>query len=101
MKPGGFRPVARSGVSVAVAQNGKAYIFGGVLDDKEDEESLSGQFCNEMHSLELSNPVWRLIELSGKKEKKAGKSKSDDSKDVEEMETAAQTSHGVFNELFF
>lgn len=73
MKPGGLRPTPRSGVSVAVAPTGKAFIFGGVLDTAEDEERLEGQFSNEMHTLDLSNQVWRLIELSGKKEKKSKK----------------------------
>lgn len=32
VKPGGHRPAPRSGVNLAVAANGKGYIFGGVLD---------------------------------------------------------------------
>lgn len=65
---------------MAIAPNGKAYTFGGVLDVDEDEENLSGNFSNEMHSLDLASFVWRQIELTGKKDKK--KSKKGD-KDVE------------------
>lgn len=95
VKPGGFRPAPRSGVSVAVAPNGKSYIFGGVLDVNEDEESLDGQFSNEMHQLDLTNQTWRLLELKGKKENKSTKSK-EKSENEETMETSsASTSQGL------
>lgn len=100
VKPGGYRPAPRSGVSVTVAPNGKAYIFGGVLDVDEDEERLVGQFSNEMHALELSNQVWRLIELSGKREKKSLKTKTENKSKVDEKMELAETSQvstdGVF-----
>lgn len=102
MKPGGFKPVPRSGVNVAVAPNGKAYTFGGVLDVDEDEENLSGNFSNEMHSIDLATFAWRQIELTGKKDKEKKKSKKGD-KDVEmdavdeKNEVAATvSSDGVF-----
>lgn len=95
VKPGGLRPVPRSGVNVAVAQNGKAYIFGGVLDVNEDEEILEGQFSNEMHCLDLSSQVWRLVELSGKKEKKVAKSKSkNESAEDEKMDSLETPNQG-------
>lgn len=82
-------------MNTVVAPNGKAYIFGGVLDVNEDEDSLEGQFSNEMHILDLSTFVWRLIELSGKKEKKTGKSKSSgksiDEETLEHTTASAQT----------
>lgn len=99
VKPGGFKPVPRSGVNVAVAPNGKAYTFGGVLDVDEDEENLSGNFSNEMHSIDLASYVWRQIELTGKRDKKKLK-KAD--KDVEmdsvddKTEIATVSSDGVF-----
>lgn len=63
------------------------------MDVNEDEDSLEGQFSNEMHILDLSTFVWRLVELSGKKEKKSGKSKSGGkSVDVEMEEEAATAS---------
>lgn len=100
VKPGGFRPAPRSGVNVTVAPNGKAYIFGGVLDVNEDEERLDGQFSNEMHMLELSNQTWRLVELKGKKE---AKSKSSGDKEQDDyMDTSATSStQGTFSQHFF
>ncbi|XP_037045064.1 kelch domain-containing protein 4 [Bradysia coprophila] len=99
VKPGGFKPVPRSGVNVAVAPNGKAYIFGGVLDVDEDEENLSGNFSNEMHSIDLASFAWRQIELSGKKDKKKSKKgeKDVEMESVEEKsEVATVSSDGVF-----
>lgn len=90
-----MRPAPRSGVSVAVAANGKAYIFGGVLDTDEDEERLEGQFTNEMHMLELSNQVWRLVELK----KRSVKSKDKATEEEQGMDTAEKKSvstDGVF-----
>lgn len=83
---------------MTIAPNGKAYIFGGVLDTDEDEERLEGQFSNEMHALELSNQVWRLIELSGKKEKKSKKdgNKSTADEQMGTDEPSQVTSDGIF-----
>lgn len=94
MKAGGFRPTPRSGVSVTVAANGKGYIFGGVQDTDEDEENLDGQFSDEMHSLDLAGQSWRLIELVGRKEKKAGKNAADEGAD-DDMDTAAAPAQGM------
>lgn len=88
-------------MNVAVSQNGKAYIFGGVLDVEEDEENLSGQFSNELHSFDLSNQVWRLIELSGKKEEKIKKTKLDSKSDDSEMDSTTPNSYGKIEKIFF
>lgn len=97
VKPGGYKPPPRSGVSVAVAANGKAYTFGGVLDINEDEENLDGQFTNDMHLFELANPTWRLIELKGKKENKSSKKDKDD----DEMETSSAPVSQGKKKLFY
>lgn len=70
MKAGGYRPPPRSGVNVTVAANGKAYIFGGVLDVNEDEESLDGQFSNEMHVLDMTSLTWRFGRIEREKGRK-------------------------------
>lgn len=95
MKAGGYRPAPRSGVNVAVAANGKAYIFGGVLDVNEDEESLDGQFSNEMHALDLTSLTWRAVELKGKKESKTKAKGNDDDSEMETTPAVAQTSQGI------
>lgn len=100
VKAGGLRPMARGGVSLAVAANGKGYIFGGVLDVNEDEESLDGQFSNEMHSLDLSNQTWRLVELTGKKDKKSTKDKATDDNNDEMETTTTSAPQGIYLNIF-
>lgn len=96
VKAGGYRPPPRSGVTVAVAPNGKGYTFGGVLDVNEDEENLDGQFTNDMHILELANPTWRLVELKGKKDgnKLSKKEKEENDEEMDATSSAASTSQG-------
>lgn len=95
VKAAGYRPAPRSGVNVTVAANGKAYIFGGVLDVNEDEESLDGQFSNEMHVLDLTSLTWRLVELKGKKDIKIKSKNAEDGDDkMETTPAVAQTSQG-------
>lgn len=68
-KPGGRRPVPRSGVASTVGPGGKIYIFGGVMDTEEDDENLRGFFSNEIHFLDTSGGgiAWRKVEVKGKK----------------------------------
>lgn len=67
----------------------------------EDEENLSGNFSNEMHSIDLASYTWRQIELTGKKDKDKKKSTKRD-KDVEmdsvdeKNKVATVSSDGVF-----
>lgn len=97
LKAGGMRPIPRSGVSFTMAPNGVGYIFGGVLDVDEDEERLEGKFANELHSLDLTAQKWRLVELKGKKEKKADASSGADAEMKEASATKPTTSSdGVF-----
>lgn len=93
MKPGGAKPLPRSGMSVAVAANGKCYNFGGVLDTKEDEEEIEGQFGNDLHVLDLSSLVWRRVELHKKSE-----TPKKTEMEVEPVDDAPKT---VTNELGF
>lgn len=100
IKASGVRPAPRGGVNCAVAPNGRAYIFGGVLDVDEDEEHLHGTFSNELHSLDLSTNAWRLLELSGgAKEKKSRRCQKEDAIGMETLDASAKptvTTDGVF-----
>lgn len=68
IKPGGARYSPRCSLGVAVGAGGKAYTFGGVFDEEDDDEEISGVFYNDLYSLELDKFVWRTVTLSGKKE---------------------------------
>ncbi|XP_052896657.1 kelch domain-containing protein 4 [Anopheles moucheti] len=77
IKPSGKKPAPRSGMAVAIAPNGKAYAFGGVMDTEEDEEDVRGLFSNELHALDTGAGTWRKLELTAKA-RKAEKSKATD-----------------------
>lgn len=100
-----MRPPPLSGVGLTgtATPAGLVYTFGGVLDVDEDEENVSGNCTNDMHSFDLAKQVWRLVELREPKKSKAATSSKDDAEMADESasattEAAAKTvsSDGVF-----
>uniref|UniRef100_A0A0B7A3Z8 DUF4110 domain-containing protein n=2 Tax=Arion vulgaris TaxID=1028688 RepID=A0A0B7A3Z8_9EUPU len=67
VKQSGVRPSPRSGMTAVFAAGNKAFLFGGVFDEEEDEEDLEGVFYNELWSLDLEKGKWFPIQLRGKK----------------------------------
>ena len=50
----GTRPTPRTGMTVTPNTIGnRAYFFGGVFDDEEDEENIHGSFFNDIYCLDL------------------------------------------------
>ncbi|XP_055624631.1 kelch domain-containing protein 4 [Toxorhynchites rutilus septentrionalis] len=89
VKPGGKKPPPRSGMSAAVAANGKVYTFGGVMDTEEDEEDVRGLFSNDIHMLDPTSNTWRKLELN-----KKSSTKKQEQTDVEK--TTVVHDDGVF-----
>ncbi|KAM6223821.1 kelch domain-containing protein 4 [Rhynchocyon petersi] len=69
--PSGVKPTPRSGFSVAVAPNQQTLLFGGVCDE-EEEESLEGDFFNDLYFYDSARNRWFAGQL---KEPKAEKRK--------------------------
>lgn len=81
-------------MSSVVAPNGKIYVFGGVMDEEEDEESIKGKFSNELYTVDATSLTWRKIEVKPKSA--AGKAGKDVAmKEEEETKKPVQTD-GVF-----
>uniref|UniRef100_A0A2K6M943 Kelch domain containing 4 n=1 Tax=Rhinopithecus bieti TaxID=61621 RepID=A0A2K6M943_RHIBE len=57
MNPSGVRPTPRSGFSVAMAPNHQTLFFGGVCDE-EEEESLAGEFFNDLYFYDATRNRW-------------------------------------------
>lgn len=57
INPSGAKPTPRSGFSVAVAPNHQTLLFGGVCDE-EEEESLEGDFLNDLHFYDAIKNRW-------------------------------------------
>lgn len=57
MSPSGSKPPPHSGFSLAVGPAGRAVLFGGVCDE-EEEESLEGDFYNDLHLYDTVKNRW-------------------------------------------
>lgn len=57
MNPSGVKPTPRSGFSVAMALNHQTLFFGGVCDE-EEEESLAGEFFNDLYFYDATRNRW-------------------------------------------
>ncbi|XP_023199668.1 kelch domain-containing protein 4 [Xiphophorus maculatus] len=94
LSPSGSKPPPRSGFSLAVGPAGRAVLFGGVCDE-EEEESLEGDFYNDLYLYDTVKNRWFPGLLRGtkseKKKRRRGKKAEDEGaerKDEEEEETA-------------
>ncbi|BEJ13263.1 hypothetical protein CspHIS471_0304370 [Cutaneotrichosporon sp. HIS471] len=70
----GYAPTLRSGASMAYwASKGMGVLFGGVLDEEKDEESMESVFYNDLFAYNpVGNGRWSSLNLK-KKKKKGGK----------------------------
>ncbi|XP_070468563.1 kelch domain-containing protein 4 isoform X2 [Equus przewalskii] len=66
INPSGAKPSPRSGFSVAVAPNHQTLLFGGVCDE-EEEESLQGDFLNDLYFYDAAKNRWFAGQLKGPK----------------------------------
>ncbi|KAG5848750.1 hypothetical protein ANANG_G00102740 [Anguilla anguilla] len=75
VSPSGVKPTPRSGFSLAVGPGGRALLFGGVCDE-EDEETLEGDFFNDLYLYDTTKNRWFPAQLkghrSGKKKRRRG-----------------------------
>lgn len=64
-------------------------MFGGVYDEEENEEELTGTFFNELVALNLNKLQWHTVNLNGKNNstrRRRRKEKDDDNEEEEEEE---------------
>ncbi|NWH86260.1 KLDC4 protein, partial [Aegithalos caudatus] len=66
LSPSGVKPPPRSGFSVAAAPNNRCLLFGGVQDE-EEEESIQGDFFNDIYFYDLGKNRWFPAQLKGPK----------------------------------
>ncbi|XP_076878403.1 kelch domain-containing protein 4-like isoform X5 [Brachyhypopomus gauderio] len=70
VNPSGVKPPPRTGFSLAVGPAGRPLLFGGVCDE-EDEETLEGDFFNDLYLYDIQKNRWFPGQLKrGKSEKK-------------------------------
>jgi len=82
-------PSPRSGMTGITGPNDKAYCFGGVFDEEDDDEFLEGKFYNELWMLDLAKHKWFQVELKanvGDKKKRRRKKKDENGVENEDLE---------------
>uniref|UniRef100_A0A3B3VQL5 Kelch domain containing 4 n=1 Tax=Poecilia latipinna TaxID=48699 RepID=A0A3B3VQL5_9TELE len=104
LSPSGSKPPPRSGFSLAVGPAGRAVLFGGVCDE-EEEESLEGDFYNDLYLYDTVKNRWFPGLLRGtkseKKKRRRGKKVEDEGAERkdEEEEAAARGPTEVIKEV--
>ncbi|XP_066413340.1 kelch domain-containing protein 4 isoform X3 [Molothrus aeneus] len=66
LSPSGVKPSPRSGFAVAAAPNNRCLLFGGVQDE-EEEESIEGDFFNDLYFYDIGKNRWFPAQLKGPK----------------------------------
>ncbi|NXK87311.1 KLDC4 protein, partial [Formicarius rufipectus] len=69
LSPSGVKPPPRSGFSVAPGPGNRTLLFGGVQDE-EEEESLQGDFLNDLYCYDMGKNRWFPAQLKGPKSEK-------------------------------
>lgn len=84
---GPFRPSPRCGFSLVPVPDGslanRAFLFGGVFDTEEDEESLRGTFFDELYQLDLEKGSWNVVGLVGASDAATKKPRRNKVKDID------------------
>ncbi|XP_036998262.2 kelch domain-containing protein 4 isoform X2 [Artibeus jamaicensis] len=101
--PSGARPTPRSGFSVAMAPNHQTLLFGGVCDE-EEEESLEGDFLNDLYFYDATKNRWFEGQMKGpkwekRKRRRAMKAGPEGADQQECAEASAQAPLEVIREV--
>ncbi|CAK6973221.1 kelch domain-containing protein 4 [Scomber scombrus] len=97
VSPSGSKPPPRSGFSMAVGAAGRAVLFGGVCDE-EEEETLEGDFYNDLYLYDTVKSRWFPGQLRGnkteKKKRRRGKKGEAEGEGAEEQEAGEEAPQG-------
>ncbi|XP_065497241.1 kelch domain-containing protein 4 isoform X3 [Caloenas nicobarica] len=69
LNPSGVKPTPRSGFSMATGPNNRSLLFGGVHDE-EKEETIEGDFFNDIYFYDIGKNRWFPGQLKGLKSEK-------------------------------
>ncbi|XP_010716506.1 kelch domain-containing protein 4 isoform X2 [Meleagris gallopavo] len=86
LNPSGVKPTPRSGFSVAIGPNNRSLLFGGVHDE-EEEESIEGDFFNDIYFYDIGKNRWfpgqLKVSRSEKRKRRRGRRAETDGGDDE------------------
>ncbi|XP_051176150.1 kelch domain-containing protein 4-like [Leptopilina boulardi] len=83
---GGIKLSPRCSSTAILVQQNLAYLFGGVYDDDDNEEDLSGKFYNDLIALNLEKYQWYTVTLNPKLEQEERKKRRKEKGTVDEEE---------------
>ncbi|CAJ0937755.1 unnamed protein product [Ranitomeya imitator] len=66
LSPSGVKPTPRTGFSMALAPNNRSVLFGGVYDE-EEEETMEGDFYNDLYFYDQGKNRWFAAQTKGHK----------------------------------
>ncbi|XP_061825877.1 kelch domain-containing protein 4 [Nerophis lumbriciformis] len=93
LNPSGNKPPPRSGFSMAVGPAGRSVLFGGVCDE-EEEETLEGDFYNDLYLYDMVKNRWYPGQCKGNKiEKKKRRRGKKDEADGEVADQVTEERH--------
>lgn len=92
LNPSGVKPNPRTGFAMAVGVNNRSVLFGGVFDE-EEEESIEGDFFNDIYFYDQAKNRWFIGQMKGPKSERRRRRRGDKSEEAEAAgndEAAAQ-----------
>ncbi|XP_041445064.1 kelch domain containing 4 L homeolog isoform X1 [Xenopus laevis] len=97
LNPSGVKPTPRTGFSGTLGPNNRSVMFGGVFDE-EEEESIEGDFLNDIYMYDLGKNRWFAGQIKGpkteRKKRRRGNKQSETASPSENGEVGAQNPPG-------
>ncbi|XP_075138260.1 kelch domain-containing protein 4 isoform X5 [Leptodactylus fuscus] len=90
LNPTGVKPTPRTGFSMAVGPNNRSVLFGGVYDE-EEEETIEGDFFNDLYFYDQAKNRWFVAQIKGHKSDRKKRRRGDKTTEVETLEDGAQS----------
>ncbi|XP_073411020.1 kelch domain-containing protein 4 [Dendrobates tinctorius] len=82
LSPSGVKPTPRTGFSMALAPNNRSVLFGGVYDE-EEEETMEGDFYNDLYFYDQGKNRWFAAQTKGHKSDRKKRRRGDKTVEAE------------------
>nr|DBA16740.1 TPA: hypothetical protein GDO54_002282 [Pyxicephalus adspersus] len=93
LNPSGVKPNPRTGFAMAVGVNNRSILFGGVFDE-EEEESIEGDFFNDIYFYDQAKNRWFTGQIKGPKSERRKRRRGDKNAETDEASNEeASTKH--------
>ncbi|CAN2389233.1 Kelch domain containing 4, partial [Pristimantis euphronides] len=90
LNPSGVKPTPRTGFVMAMGPNNRSVLFGGVYDE-EEEETIEGDFFNDLYFYDHGKNRWFAAQIKGHKSDRKKRRRGDKTTEAERLEAGAQS----------